>query len=238
MTIRRGISQAGVWLAEVLFPLFCLKCGAEGSILCSVCRAALSPPGFFACPLCHRPRAGGRACRRCRSDSALDSHSALAAYREDDIWGRLIRTCKYQYVSQAVLALDPAIAAFCRANPFFFGFGQPVVIPVPLHPCREAERGFNQASLVALSLAAALGLRVAPLLARPAWTRQQAKLGRGERERNVRGAFSLARGVSEAPRAVILADDVYTTGSTMQECARVLKAAGAGWVTGFTLARG
>jgi len=107
---------------------------------------------------------------------------------------------------------------------------------VPLYPRRERERGYNQAKIIGQLLAGKLGCSFAPnALQRVRATRQQAALSRSERAENVRGAF-----ISRCLPAenIILVDDVFTTGATMNACASALKAAGARRVWGFALAKG
>ena len=115
------------------------------------------------------------------------------------------------------------------------------MVPVPLHPARLAERGYNQAALLAGGAAAELGCPLhARALARTRHTPQQARLSRSERLDNVIGAFRV-RSVSEAAalrgRAVVLVDDVATTGATLSACAAALRAGGAASVTALVIAR-
>ena len=121
-------------------------------------------------------------------------------------------------------------------------FDSDIIIPVPLHKKRLNERGFNQSLLIAHYLSKRLCI---PLsmdgLQRVRWTRPQIELSRHERLKNVRGAFAVLAGLKPAhiikDKRVILVDDVYTTGATVNECAKVLKKAGANEVVVFTLAR-
>ncbi len=117
-----------------------------------------------------------------------------------------------------------------------------IIIPVPLHKKRLNERGFNQSLLIAHHLSNRLSI---PLcmdgLQRTRWTRPQIELSRDERLKNVRGAFAVRADFKPAhtikDKRVILVDDVYTTGATVNECAKVLKKAGASEVVVFTIAR-
>jgi ComF family protein len=110
-------------------------------------------------------------------------------------------------------------------------FSGDLIIPVPLHRSRERKRGFNQAELIAARLRRPVDKR---LLRRRKNTGSQTGLGRSERRRNLAGAFEV-RG--ELKGTVIVVDDVYTTGSTMNEIARTLKRAGAERVEVLTVAR-
>ncbi len=115
---------------------------------------------------------------------------------------------------------------------------RPVVVPVPLHPARERERGYNQAALLARHLAAALDLPYdGRWLRRERPTASQVGLSRRGRRDNVQGAFAAAPRPATATRPVLLVDDVVTTGSTLASAARACVAAGVPRVYGVTLAR-
>jgi ComF family protein len=113
-----------------------------------------------------------------------------------------------------------------------------VAIPVPLHKKRLRQRGFNQSLLLAHGVSERFMI---PLnydnLIRSRYTRPQVELSGIERAENVRGAFNLLRPAEICEKKILLIDDVFTTGATMNECAKVLKDAGASTVTVLTLAR-
>lgn len=112
------------------------------------------------------------------------------------------------------------------------------LVPVPLHPARQAERGFNQSSLLARRLSRRWGIPVAEgLLRRVRVTRSQTELSAAERAANVRGAFAVRRPSAVAGLHVLLIDDIFTTGATVSECCRVLLDAGARAAGVFTVAR-
>ena len=117
--------------------------------------------------------------------------------------------------------------------------GWELLVPVPLHPMKQAEREFNQAERLARHLGRAAGIPVATnLVRRTESTRTQTRLSREERARNVRRAFSAVPGARCPARRVVLIDDVLTTGATTSACAGALLRSGAGEVCVWTLARG
>jgi competence protein ComFC len=113
------------------------------------------------------------------------------------------------------------------------------IVPVPLHPLKQREREFNQAAVLAgrLARATAIPLNEKTLL-RVKPTETQTHLKREERTANMRGAFAIRNGVKLTGQRIILVDDVFTTGATTNECARMLRKAGAGDVCVWTVARG
>jgi ComF family protein len=112
------------------------------------------------------------------------------------------------------------------------------IVPVPLHPARKRERGFNQAELLARALSRATSIRLRSALQRTRYTTTQTQFDRAERMENLKGAFRLRRGSNVQDLRVLLVDDVLTTGSTLSECASVLKKGGALSVHAATAARG
>lgn len=141
----------------------------------------------------------------------------------------------------SALWLEPFLADLlvARAKPQLAGQGWELVVPVPLHPAKRRERGFNQSALLARRLASALALPISESAAqRILPTRTQTRLTRSERQQNVHGAFAARRCAELNGRRVILVDDVFTTGSTTDACAEALRRAGAAEVCVWTLARG
>jgi len=113
-----------------------------------------------------------------------------------------------------------------------------LIVPVPLHPARKRERGFNQAELLARELQRAGDIPLSDVLQRIRYTTTQTRFDRSERMENLRGAFRLRRGCTVRDLRILLVDDVLTTGSTLSECASVLKKAGAFSVHAVTASRG
>jgi competence protein ComFC len=126
-----------------------------------------------------------------------------------------------------------------EAAPVLRGQKGSFIVPVPLHPLKKREREFNQAAVLAARLGRATAIPVnEKILARVKPTETQTHLRREERSANMRGAFAVRDGVKLNGERIILVDDVFTTGATTNECARALRAAGAGDVCVWTVARG
>lgn len=220
---------------DSVFPVFCLGCDKrEGDWLCAECRLGLIP-ARPACPECRLETPGGSACAGCARVARLERVASLFFYERGGATEAIIRAWKYDYARGCESAL---IGLFNSQVKKIAPPAGDVIVPVPLHPRRMAERGFNQGEVVGAWLGQATDVPVASSLRRVRYTRQQARLDRAGRAENVREAFALSRGADVRGARVILADDMYTTGSTMRECARVLLAASAASVAGFTFARG
>jgi ComF family protein len=123
-------------------------------------------------------------------------------------------------------------------DPRLHGQMPSALVPVPLHPARQREREFNQAEVLASLAGARLGVPVDDCLERTRYTLTQTHFHRDERFENLEGAFALRRGAEVTGRDLVLVDDVLTTGSTADACARVLREAGASSVVVITVARG
>jgi ComF family protein len=147
----------------------------------------------------------------------------------------------HRYKYQRALWFEPFLAELLiqAAGPALGGPNGDVIVPVPLHPTKRREREFNQAERLAARLGAATQRPVNKgLLRRVVATRTQTLLKRSERLANVRNAFAMRDGQRLNGERIVLVDDVFTTGATTSACAKVLRAAGAGEVCVWTVARG
>jgi ComF family protein len=147
----------------------------------------------------------------------------------------------HRYKYGRALWFEPFLAELLiqAAGPALSGQNSDMIVPVPLYPARRREREFNQAERLADRLGAATQRRVNKrLLRRVAPTRTQTLLSRPERLANVRNAFAMRAGQRLNGERIVLVDDVFTTGATTNACAKVLRAAGAGEVCVWTVARG
>lgn len=215
-------------------PTRCLACGARSrEPLCAACFRDL-PWNDHACRLCAAslPDLPAMLCGACaRRPPVFDAARAAFAYA----WpvDRLIQRFKFKgdLATGRVLAL--ALLDYLRLQTLP---APELIVPVPLHRSRLAERGFNQAAEICRVLARPLGIRIDHgLLARTRATPAQAGLGAAARRRNLAGAFACRRPVANQRIAVV--DDVITTGGTAEAIARTLKQAGAAEVYVYALAR-
>jgi len=191
------------------------------------------------CPACGRPHASGaqndRWCEDCLGKRPRYD-SARAPYLYEGGIMTAIHAFKYEGKSHLANPLGTLLASFARTC--FAPVTNFLVIPVPLHPKRLRERGFNQSLLLARRVAPSLGGGLDFLsLRRVRYTKPQTGLHSDERRRNVRRAFEVMDRQKVRGRTILLIDDVATTGSTLNECARVLKRAGARRVHALVLAR-
>ncbi len=154
----------------------------------------------------------------------------------------LVHLLKYDRVRPAASVLGRMLAEVVADVAEDFGEEVPVVVPVPLHASKLRQRGFNQSELIARAMLklrpAALELRLnTSALVRHRATNSQTGLTPPQRRENMRGAFRVERRDQISGRDILLIDDVFTTGTTASECARVLRRAGAGRVFIATVAR-
>lgn len=243
----RKIETAGNILKEglvnLLFPRRCPVCGKivepAGQWICPACLPLLSPVRQPVCQRCGKEVAGEAMeyCGDCsRHKRSFSSGMALLNYNEAA--RRSMAAIKYKNKREYLDFYAMAMARrFCRQ----VNIWKPdVLVPVPIHPSRRRKRGYNQAEELARRLGKQWGIPVdTRLLIRSKRTAPQRELSPGERLKNLREAFLIhpsrkgcrknsARKTKNIPGCVVLIDDIYTTGSTIEACSQVLKVAGVG----------
>lgn len=164
---------------------------------------------------------------------------AVAYGHYDGVLRGLIHLLKYQRVHPVTEVLGHRLAeTICQLVPQF-GPEPPLVVVVPLHTSKLRQRGFNQSELVARAAVTGISPRLqvsSAVLVRRRTTESQTGLSRPQRRLNVRGAFAVARPDEIVRRDILLVDDVFTTGTTVSECARIMRRAGCGRVWVATVA--
>jgi ComF family protein len=241
--LARGGRELGQGLLQLLYPGCCLGCGQALAPacrhFCPACRAGLLSDPHRSCPRCAAsvgPFArldGG--CANCRGQP-LPFHAALRLGPYEKPLRDLVVRLKHHSGEGLAEVLGEEWAAHAAAQ--FAALQVEVVVPVPLYWLRRLTRGYNQSAAVAGGLARVLGLPCRPWwLRRVRNTPKQVGQSFAARQKNVRGAFRARRAAPVAGRSVLLVDDVMTTGATLGEAARALRAAGAARVAVAALAR-
>ena len=238
------LGHLGRQLAAALLPQDCFVCGSQSgdSILCRSCEGELPRISDPCCPVCALPTAAGgerslanipgTVCGACLKEPPhFDATHALFAYAFPV--EHLVQGLKYR--SQLPIA-DYFAGAFADSLPARGGSRIDCMVPLPLHPLRLRERGFNQATEIARPLAQRLKL---PLLAtactRELDTAPQTSLPWKARQANIRNAFECS--IDLTGKTIAVVDDVMTTGATLNEFARALKKHGAAHVSSWVMAR-
>ncbi len=218
---------------DIFAPPRCVVCEKVGTWLCDECAQQL--PLFCAplCPRCGRPESSQSVCRVCQK-TPLNVAPIRATFLFQDEVRDIIHALKYRGARTILAPLAKRMAEAWR----YHKMESDLLIPVPLHANREAERGYNQSVLIARVLGSQIGIPVAEdALTRVRDTMSQTKLNQVERKKNVSDAFAYSAATQLDGKRVTLIDDVATTGATLEACAVVLVANGAKSVNAFTLAR-
>ena len=232
------------WILDLLYPPRCPGCQASESRggFCPACLDRVPAPASPLCPACGIPFrtavGADHLCGRClRKPPAYRRARACSLYSTSGSDPSPLANALHRYKYGRDVTLAPVLAHLvsrrCSHMPEY-----DLMIPVPLHSSRLRWRGFNQSLHLANHLAATWRMPVDPfVLRRCRSTPPQVGLDERARRRNVRGAFTVADKASVKGRAVLLVDDVFTTGATVNECAATLRRAGARCVDVVVLAR-
>lgn len=234
----RGLLGGAV---DLLWPLPCAGCGGRraSAWLCEECALRVPHIRGPRCACCSLPYAGGYegfVCQNCRGRRFFFER-AVAGVLAKGMVREMVHRLKYRGERWLARPLAEWMVEVCEREAAE-GLGRAdVIVPVPLHWRREWVRGYNQAELLARELGRRLRLPVSGVLERIRYTESQTHFDRRERMRNPGGAFGLRRGKGVENLGILLVDDVFTTGATLDGCARVLREAGAKWVVAVAAAR-
>ena len=221
---------------NALFPRFCLSCKREGQIFCLGCAANWEPNAEpIACPFCEE-KGSCRTCGLCRETNFLDGLVSYLPYRNPIVRGaigswkydgdRSVESVIRQWLIQSQDRLHPNMDDF-------------VVTHVPVHASRKRMRGFDQAESLSNWVGEMYAMPVDTLLIRSHKTKPQAQQKHDVRRvGSLDYAFAIHPNVVELPSRVLLCDDVFTSGSTMDAAAKCLKEAGVEEVWGFVVGKG
>lgn len=237
-------------ILDILFPIFCFFCHKPDEWICQTCLDKIKIIDNQVCPYCEKQISPfGKICQHCKTKfltnnkySFLDSLIVSSNYKENNL-SRLIHRYKYNFVYE----LDVFLAKIMLKSLIKHNLPLPdIIIPIPLHSRRLRWRGFNQSELLAKQISENITpnfsiLTISNLLIRKKFTSPQMKIKNyTERKLNIKNAFSINPKADLdliKNKTILLVDDVATTGSTLFECAKILKENGARCVTGVVLAR-
>jgi len=217
----------GEKILDLLFPRFCLFCGRENTYLCPDCFSKIKTYASPFCPYCGSRSPEGTICPSCKK--YLTGFVAAGPYKDKRL-KEVIETFKYKFVKELATLLALLIFKFLKENQQVEFFKNPLnflIVPIPLHKRRQRERGFNQAEEIGKQLSPLLKIPIkTDILLRRKNTKPQVKLKKEERRKNIKDAFIINPKIdisSLKDKKIILLDDVFTSGSTMEEAAKVLR---------------
>ncbi|MEW6408364.1 MAG: ComF family protein [Patescibacteria group bacterium] len=221
-----NLIKAKELILDILFPPLCLNCQKhledKNELICKQCLLSIKLNNTLFCPVCRARLAENK--RICHYDSPY--LLAAAGNYDDPVLQNLIHYFKYQSFENLAPILGEIITRYienCKLKIENF-----IIIPIPLHPLRERERGFNQARLIAEFAARNLNLELADELKRVKNNRPQVKLRNIEaRAKNMINCFKIKNYEKIKGKNILLVDDVFTSGATMNEAIAILKANGA-----------
>lgn len=228
-----------VWqeILDAIYPPRCAGCALVGNDgWCEGCAAQIEFVALPVCKRCGTPLSPQEFCASCRANPlVVEAVRAAAHYR--GVVQAAIHRCKYGKRPTVAPALADLLVTGWQSPLTEPLHSAEVVVPMPIHPQRERERGFNQSLLIASHFCQRTGLKlVHGVLERVVYHRPQVGLDANERRQNVRDAFRMVQSQQVAGKSVLLIDDVWTTGSTLNEAAKALLSAGAARVFAYTVA--
>lgn len=217
---------------DLVYPPTCIGCGEINQRLCSTCLREIQFIEGDLCPICGEPSNKGRICSSCRANPPYYRNLRGIAHYSGPVRESII---KLKYESDYGLAEE--LAKLLIAGIKKLDWDIHLVTSVPLNKTKIRERGYNQADLLARPIAYAFSIPFRPdAIFRIKNTRSQVGLSSSDRIENLKDAFRADSGIVKN-KNVLIVDDVTTTGTTINECARAMVASGAVNVYGMTLAR-
>ncbi len=229
-----NLKQVFSSLLNLFFPPKCVNCKAHGFWICQKCFDDIKFIDTSICYKCAKLSEGFKVCYQCQKQSGL-KRVAVCAH-----WQKPMKLFIHRYKYKRLYVLKSKLGAL-MATKFFktYGVRDIVLVPVPLHKYRLWDRGFNQSALLAEEIAKLLDVKVVNCLVRYRNTKPQFGLNKTIRSVNVKGAFRFKNKhyLDIVDKTVVLIDDIVATGSTLQECAKVLKSVGIKDVWSLVLAK-
>ncbi|NIA02484.1 MAG: hypothetical protein GWP15_03800 [Nitrospirae bacterium] len=221
------------FLLDIFFPKVCVKCGQQGLNICDECFRKIKIRKFQQCPHCRKQNADGKFCSDyCKKDYMFDQLIVCTDYRQIK---SLIIKFKYKFTKDLISIFHNLLKVELKKCTKIIT-ADTFVIPAPIHKTNYKKRGFNQALLLAKAITQIIpNTKLIDCLSEKESRGQQAKLDRSHRLKNIKNSIEIR---PHPPlKNILLIDDIVTTGSTLNECSRVLKNTGAKHITAIVLAR-
>lgn len=223
-------------LLDFIFPKRCLECGRFGKYFCDLCRRTIRTVESreAICPVCEKPAIDGRTHPGCRTRYAPDGLTSF--FRYDGVIRKAVKMLKYRLVTD----LASEFVSLILPKPLPSNALNSIFIPIPLHPSRFRERGFNQAEVLGKLVFEKYGIPMrTDILSRVKRTTPQVEMkDRKKRLANMEHVFEVQPfTLNNKPLTVFLFDDVFTTGATMRSAANALKRSGVTFIWAVTMAR-
>ncbi len=229
-----------LFLLELLFPIRCISCGKYKQWICDDCLKNIELNNEHPCPRCEKnSTVSGITCPNCHKNFPLDGMISAVSYK-NSLVSEAVHLLKYRFIKDLTINLSELMTkAYINSNNPL----PDIIIPVPLHKRRLRWRGFNQAELLAeyLSNNLAPGISIATdnsIILRKKYSKPQAKIKNyQDRIANMQDVFGSSSNISLDNKHALLVDDIATTGTTIIECAKVLKKLHARKVTALVISR-
>ena len=223
-------TKAKNFILDILFPHKCV-CGKWDTLLCDRCYQLITFKSTQVCPICRKISELGTVCQNCRRKTGLTGVMVFGEH--SGILKMLIWNYKYGLIKDLSIPLAELLMRkfgnFLKRKNFLISY-------VPISKKRLNWRGFNQSELMAKRIATNLNLPTEPLFQRIGG-KPQVGLSREKRLNNLRGRIRLRQGATLPHKKIVIVDDVYTSGATLEECARILRENGCREVYGLVLTR-
>ena len=233
---------------ELIFPKKCVICGKFNAsdfsgYLCKKCLTTIPINHNFECIGCKKQTSIGKTCNSCIKTNGIDQLLVVADYKNKTLI-KLIKLFKYRFIKELgfplFLLTKKYLIQLAKTKKFNFLEEDPLILSIPLNTRRLNWRGFNQSDILACLLADNFHLeKGGNIISRTGKSKPQAEIKeKDDRLNNLRGLFKVIRADKIAGRNILLIDDVCTTGTTLNECAKILKENGVKKVIGLVVARG
>ena len=222
-------------ILDLFFPKTCLSCGKEGKYICSNCVAQV-PVLKSVCPYCEKPSIDGLTHIKCQRKYGIDGLTSIWDY--EGVIRKAILALKFKYSTEVGIELSDVFVQYLKSTRYLLPKNT-TLVPIPLYWHRENIRGFNQSEVIGKLIAKEMGWGFNPdLLIKKKSTKSQVELSVAERKENLQDVFAVSSlNIQNTNPNILLFDDVFTTGSTLKEAAKVLKHASVEKVWGLTIAR-